>query len=111
MHYIVQSIEIIENFMRNTDKNICDDALYEALQDAVRSMKQDIPKKPIFKQKKDNAFVNYGDGNGEIKEEKWADWTCQNCGEIVGQQFIPRTHNQRKCKFCSQCGCAIDWRN
>ncbi len=66
-------------------------------------------KKPIFKQGTSVMAVDYADGHGEMEQEKWADWVCPNCGWFVGERYIPRRHDQRKCKFCSKCGQAIDW--
>ena len=66
-------------------------------------------KKPLFKRGESVAFVEYADGTGGAEVNKWADWVCPECGWFVGEQYIPRRHNQRKSNFCSQCGCGIDW--
>ena len=54
---------------------------------------------------------DYADGRGEITKEKWAEWTCPNCGWFVGEQYIPIHHNQRKSNYCPKCGQAIQWEN
>ena len=79
----------------------------KALNDAGRL----TPKAPVFKHGQSCACVDYADGHGETKVTKWAEWTCPKCGWFVGEQYVPRKHNQRKCNFCSQCGQAIDWKH
>lgn len=109
MENIIGSISTIKNFMGNAGRNTCNEYLYEALTDAVESMEQHAPKKPVFKHGESVMAVDYADGHGEMKKDKWAEWVCPNCGWFVGQQYIPRKHNQQKCNFCSRCGQAIDW--
>lgn len=86
MYYIIESIDVIENFMRNSDRKICNDTLFEALQDAVRSMKNDIPSKAV------RVKVGY---NGSSTDG------CPVCKEEFYEEV----------KFCPKCGKAIDWRN
>ena len=78
----------------------------EACREAVEKQK---PKKPIWKQEIGIVHKDYADGHGETVEEKWADWVCPNCGCFVGEQYIPRRHNQRKSNYCSRCGQKINW--
>ena len=66
-------------------------------------------KKPIYKSGESVCHVSYADGTGGFEVNKWADWTCPECGWFVGEQYIPRHHNQQKCNYCARCGCAIDW--
>lgn len=67
------------------------------------------PKKPIWKQDLGIVHKDYADGHGETVEEKWADWVCPDCGWFVGEQYIPRRHNQSKSNYCSRCGQKINW--
>ena len=67
------------------------------------------PKKPIWKNGSSIICKDYSDEHGEITKEKWADWTCPNCDWFVGEQYIPRHRNQRKCNYCTKCGQAIQW--
>lgn len=106
---IVKSISTIKNFMGNASRTECNEYLYDALSECVSQMGKRVPKKPIFKQGKSGKFVDYADGTGEYKIDKWADWVCPECGWFVGEQYVPRRHNQHKCNFCSRCGQAIDW--
>lgn len=66
-------------------------------------------KKPVFKTGESVYHVSYADGTGGFEKNKWADWTCPDCGWFVGEQYIPRRRNQHKCNYCAKCGCAIDW--
>ena len=81
----------------------------------AKAMLKDLPsaqperKKPVFKTGESVYHVSYADGTGGFKKNKWADWTCPDCGWFVGEQYIPRRHNQQKCNYCAKCGCAIDW--
>lgn len=52
------------------------------------------PKEPSFYHKESTLF---------------AGWTCPECGYIVGEQYVPRKHNQHKSNFCSRCGQALKW--
>ena len=79
--------------------------------DRIRSLPsaQRERKKPVFKTGESVYHVSYADGTGGFEKNKWADWTCPDCGWFVGEQYIPRRHNQQKCNYCARCGCAIDW--
>ena len=78
----------------------------EECREAVEKQK---PKKPTWKNGRSIICKDYEDGHGEVEENKWADWVCPKCGWFVGEQYIPRRHNQRKNNYCSKCGQAIDW--
>lgn len=82
-----------------------------SLQDVLRQLPSAKPerKKPVFKTGESVYHVSYADGTGGFEKNKWADWTCPDCGWFVGEQYIPRRHNQQKCNYCARCGCAIDW--
>ena len=66
-------------------------------------------KAPILKNGETMVCADYADGDGTILRKKWLDWVCPNCGWFVGEQYVPRRHNQTKSDFCSKCGQAIDW--
>ena len=65
-------------------------------------------KKPVFKTGESVYHVSYADGTGGFEKNKWADWTCPDCGWFVGEQYIPRRHNQQKCNYCARCGCGYE---
>lgn len=69
------------------------------------------PKRPVWKKGRSVICKDYADGHGKVEENKWADWVCPNCGWFVGEQYIPRRHNQQKSNYCSRCGQAIQWEN
>ena len=83
--------------------------IIEARETLVELAKSRLPKKPIFQHRESVAFYDYAGGHGEAKVERYADWTCPVCGWFVGEQYVPRKHNQQKSNFCSQCGQMIDW--
>lgn len=66
---------------------------------------------PIYKHGESAVHVSYADGHGGFESHKWADWVCPECGWFVGEQYVPRRHNQQKANFCGRCGCEIDWDN
>lgn len=107
----------------NTDC-ACQDAviermLYELLQyreigtveECREAVEKQKPKKPTWKNGRSIICKDYEDGHGEAEENKWADWVCPECGWFVGEQYLPRQHNQSKCNFCPKCGQAIRWEN
>ena len=81
------------------------------VEEVLRSLPAAQPerKKPVFKTGESVCHVSYADGTGGFEKNKWADWICPDCGWFVGEQYIPRRHNQQKCNYCAKCGCAIDW--
>lgn len=83
MKNIIGSISTIRNFVGNTGRNICNEFLYAALEDATESMEQDIPANPI----KVSAGTN---------------GTTDGC-PICKKDFY------EKVNFCPRCGKAIDW--
>ena len=86
-------------------------ASLEAYKEQLENMPPIQPerKKPVFKTGESVYHVSYADGTGGFEKNKWADWTCPDCGWFVGEQYIPRRRNQQKCNYCAKCGCAIDW--
>lgn len=69
-------------------------------------------KKPILCMNEvSGMFVDYADGHGEYKTQMNNWWRCPCCNEVVGQGVIvhKHIHDQRKKKYCDNCGQAIDW--
>lgn len=62
---------------------------------------RDTAKAPVWKKGRSTICKDYADGHGEVVEDRWADWVCPNCGWFVGEQYIPRRHNQQKSNYCS----------
>lgn len=70
------------------------------------------PKKPILcMNEKSGIFVDYADGHGEYKTQMNNWWRCPFCNSVVGERVIVHSHihDQKKKKFCEECGTAIDW--
>ena len=78
------------------------------VEECREAVEKQNPKKPVWKKGRSVICKDYEDGHGEVEENKWADWVCPNCGWLVGEQYIPRRHNQQKSNYCSRCGQAID---
>ena len=79
------------------------------VEECREAIKKQTPKRPVWKKGRSVICKDYADGHGEVEENKWADWVCPNCGWFVGEQYIPRRHNQQKSNYCSRCGQAIQW--
>ena len=112
------AIEAIEKHIRTAEEpyqlTYADKVMNHAFEIAANcvynlSAAQPERKKPVFKTGESVYHVSYADGTGGFEKNKWADWTCPDCGWFVGEQYIPRRHNQQKCNYCAKCGCAIDW--
>lgn len=70
------------------------------------------PKKPnLCMNEVSGMFVDYADGHGEYKTQMNNWWRCPCCNEVVGQRVIvhEHIHDQRKNRYCENCGQAIDW--
>jgi methionyl-tRNA synthetase len=87
-----------------------------AIDEAIKALEKQIPMKPILKSGITPLFVDYADGHGEMKIQKWQDWVCPKCGWFVGQRFnahrngsTPHPHDQRKSDYCNECGQRISW--
>lgn len=106
-----------DNFLTYVADGVAIEALKEiqqyreigTVEECQETREKQKPKKPIWKQGIGIVHKDYADGHGETVEEKWTDWVCPNCGWFVGEQYIPRRHNQRKSNYCSRCGQKINW--
>ena len=76
------------------------DNQYHVLQDDNRLK----PKEPYF-----NEGVSVVGKSIDMRINKWIEWCCPICGWYIGEQYVPREHNQQKSNYCSRCGQAIDW--
>ncbi len=82
------------------------------LEEVREAVERQRPRKAILKNGKSGMFVDYADGHGEYKVTKWQDWCCPVCGWFVGQRYNTlqsKSHDQRKSKYCNECGTKIDW--
>lgn len=82
------------------------------LEEVRAAVEKQKTKKPVLSMnEKSGMFVDYADGHGEYKTQMNNWWRCPCCNPVVGQRVILRyrTHDQRKKKFCENCGQKIDW--
>ena len=107
----IEAIEKIAVNERDTDRGLSIFCGFSAAIIVIDNLPSAQPerKKPVFKTGESIYHVSYADGTGGFEKNKWADWTCPDCGWFVGEQYIPRRRNQQKCNYCAKCGCAIDW--
>lgn len=103
------TIEHIENYVQFEDECIKKGFTFKSLLSA-RSKMTGI--KPILRTHEVGFIaIDYKDGTGKIarQENNW--WRCPCCNAIVGERVIvhKHIHDQRKKKFCEECGQKIDW--
>ena len=98
----------LENYMKFEDECVKKNFTLKTL---LEAREKQIAKKPILKSGIEVIHVNREKGPHELTKSKYQDWTCPVCGCFVGQRYnsTQLTHDQRKCKFCSECGKKIDW--
>lgn len=85
---------------------------------AIAALEKQIPKRPVLTSGESLVHINKGDKPHEWKVNKWQEWCCPVCGWFVGERFnvhrhdgSVHSHDQRKSKYCNECGQAIDWKN
>lgn len=107
-------IDTIMGYMAsNSDanKSICDENI-SVLTLAIQALEKQMPKKPILCMNETTGmFVDYADGQGEYKTQMNNWWKCPCCNSVVGQRvvFQDLIHDQKKKKFCEDCGQKIEW--
>lgn len=85
--------------------------LIMALDMGISALEKQIPKKPILKHDVSVMHINRGNQPHEWKKLEIDNWHCPICDCFVGERVHIRdkVHDQRKKKFCDNCGQAIDW--
>lgn len=98
----------LENYMKFEDECVKKNFTLKSL---LEAREKQIARKPIIKSGTEVIHVNREKESHELTKSKYQDWTCPTCGYFVGQRYnsTQLTHDQRKCKFCSECGQKIDW--
>lgn len=84
----------------------------KAIDMAIQALEKQIPKKPILCMNETSGmFVDYADGQGEFKTQMNNWWKCPCCNSVVGQRVVLQDliHDQKKKKFCENCGQKIEW--
>ena len=112
-----EAIEKLKNmrlFMQIEDKNndckfIEDD--YKANEMAIQALEKQIPKKPILKHDVSVMHINRGNQPHEWKRLENDNWHCPKCDSFVGERVYvhDRHHDQRKKKYCDNCGQKLNW--
>ena len=83
----------------------------EALTIAIQALEKQIPKKPILKHDVSVMHINRGNQPHEWKRLESDNWHCPECDNFVGERVyvLDRHHDQRKKKYCDNCGQKLDW--
>lgn len=112
--YYIEEIEMAINALEEIQ-------LYRSIgtaEECRAAMEKQKAKKPVLKNGENGMFVDYADEHGEYKVAKWQDWACPVCGWFVGQRYNAHRngskshpHDQRKSKYCNECGQKLDWRS
>ena len=79
---------------------------------AVRkALEKQIPKKPILKHDVSVMHINRGNQPHEWKSLESDNWHCHECDSFVGERVyvLDMHHDQRKKKYCDNCGQKLDW--
>lgn len=84
---------------------------YEAMEIAINAIEKQIPKKPILKHDVSVMHINRGNQPHEWKRLESDNWHCPECDCIVGERVYVRDrhHDQRKKKYCDNCGQKLNW--
>ena len=104
------------------NKDLCDDCHYcysqgnfgnqkEAFEVAIQAIEKQIPKKPILKHDVSVMHINRGNQPHEWKRLENDNWHCPKCDSFVGERVYvhSKVHDQRKKKYCDNCGQKLDW--
>ena len=83
----------------------------EALEIGIQALEKHIPKKPILKHDVSVMHINRGNQPHEWKRLESDNWHCPKCDSFVGERVYvhSKVHDQRKKKYCDNCGQKLDW--
>lgn len=83
----------------------------EAIDVAINALEKQIPKKPILKHDVSVMHINRGNQPHEWKRLESDNWHCPECDSFVGERVyvLSKIHDQRKKKYCDNCGQKIDF--
>ena len=78
---------------------------------AIEALKKQIPKKPILKHDVSVIHINRGNQPHEWERLESDNWHCPECDSFVGERVyvFSKIHDQRKKKYCDNCGQKIDF--
>lgn len=103
------TIDYIREYMEFEDECVEMGFTFKSL---LKAREKQSGKKPILSMyEKGYMAIDYADGHGEIKQTENNFWRCPKCKSVVGERIIVhnRIHDQRKKKYCENCGQRIDW--
>ena len=82
-----------------------------AFQIAINALEKQILKKPILKHDVSVMHINRGNQPHEWKRLESDNWHCPECDSFVGERVYvhSKVHDQRKKKYCDDCGQKLDW--
>ena len=107
-----EAIKIIDNaeFLTNRDADYAMSVI-EAIEMAIQALEKQIPKKPILKHDVSVMHINRGNQPHEWKRLESDNWHCPECDSFVGERVYvhDRHHDQRKKKYCDNCGQKLNW--
>ena len=78
---------------------------------AINALEKQIAKKPILKHDISVMHINRGNQPHEWKRLESDNWHCPECDSFVGERVYvhDRHHDQRKKKYCDNCGQKLNW--
>ena len=83
----------------------------EAFSVTINALKKQIQNRPILKHDVSVMHINRGDQPHEWKRLESDNWHCPECDNFVGERVYVRDrhHDQRKKKYCDNCGQKLNW--
>ena len=108
MTEIEETIKSLEEVFPN---GLCEVDEYKMAQIAINALEKQIPKKPILKHDVSVMHINRGNQPHEWKMLESDNWHCSECDSFVGERVyvLDMHHDQRKKKYCDNCGQKLDW--
>lgn len=105
-----EAIKFMKLFREEWDKN-SKTRNAKALDVAIQALEKQIAKKPILKHDVSVMHINRGNQPHEWKRLESDNWHCPECDSFVGERVYvhSKVHDQRKKKYCDNCGQKLDW--
>lgn len=103
--------EAIKELQENIDLPFGVTVSDEASRMSINALEKQIPKKPILKHDVSVMHINRGNQPHEWKRLENDNWHCPKCDSFVGERVYvhSKVHDQRKKKYCDNCGQKLDW--
>jgi hypothetical protein len=103
------TIDHIREYIQFEDECVKHEFTFKSLLEAREKQSGNNPILSMYE--KGCMAIDYADGRGEIKQTENNFWRCPKCKSVVGERIIvhDRIHDQRKKKYCENCGQKIDW--